>query len=377
MGSRALDPDRGQIPRTRLIYYGKSHRNRSPLRPCTLRLHLFGWVCALFLALLPGARAQTPTSTSAPAGSSEQGTISGTVTGRDGEAYEGVSVSLVIASVPTTKTVETDPNGEFIFANLPAGRFSLTIASQGFETQIVTGELHPGENWDAHNVVLPLKAATSEVRVSAAAQAEIAEQQIHIEEQQRVLGVLPNYYVSYEKNPIPLTSRQKFQLATRSSVDPLTFLLTGIFAGVEQAGNTFAGYGQGMQGYGKRYGALYADTAISNEIGGAVLPSLLRQDPRYLYKGTGTIGARAGYAIASAIVCRGDNMHWQFNYSSLLGGLAAAGISNLYYPRSERSGVQEVFENLSIGLAGNAVQNLLQEFVVKKLTPSARKTRSE
>ena len=70
-------------------------------------------------------------------------------------------------------------------------------------------------------------------------------------------------------------------------------------------------------------------------------------------------------------------MHWQFNYSSLLGGLAAAGISNLYYPRSERSGVQEVFENLSIGLAGNAVQNLLQEFVVKKLTPSARKTSSE
>jgi hypothetical protein len=282
-------------------------------------------------------------------------------------------MSLALAGAPTARITETDPNGEFQFANLPAGPFTLTATSQGFETQTLSGELHTGENYDAPTIVLPLKEATSEVTVSAAQQVEIAEEQIHIEEQQRVLGFLPNYYVSYEKNPMPLTARQKFELAFRSDIDPFTFLLTGIFAGIEQADNTFAGYGQGMQGYGKRFGANYADTVISNEIGGAILPALFRQDPRYFYKGTGSIRARTGYAIATAVICRGDNMHWQFSYASILGGLAAGGISNLYYPKGDRSGVALTFENLGVGLAGSALQNIFQEFIVKKLTPSARR----
>ncbi len=104
-------------------------------------------------------------------------------------------------------------------------------------------------------------------------------------------------------------------------------------------------------------------------IGGAILPSLFKQDPRYFYKGTGTIRSRAMYAIANAVICKGDNGRWQPNYSGILGGLAAGGISNLYYPASDRSGVELTFENALIGTAEGAVQNLFQEFVVRRLTP--------
>ena len=272
---------------------------------------------------------------------------------------------------------ETNSDGEFTFVNVPAGAFTLTVSSDGFAIQTVSGTLKPGETFDAQSIVLSMKEATSEVRVSALQQEEIAEEQIHIEEQQRVLGVLPNYYVNYDRNPVPLTTRQKYALAWRSNIDPFNFLLNGAYAGIQQADNTFAGYGQGMQGYGKRFGANYADNFIGNEIGGAILPSLFKQDPRYFYKGTGTIRARAAYAIASPVICKGDNMHWQFNYSGLLGGLAAGGISNLYYPASDRSGVALTFENAAIGIGETSIQNLFQEFIVKKLTPSARKAASQ
>lgn len=334
-------------------------------------------VAVLFLLPVSWARAQTVAATSAPAAAAQTGSIAGTVTGLDGEAYEGAQVALASSGAQPADTLQTDSNGEFLFSGVPAGAFTLTVASAGFVTQTVHGVVAPGETYDAKTVVLPMVEATNEVRVSAASQVEIAEEQIHIEEQQRVLGVLPNYYVSYDTNPMPLTSRQKFSLAWKSNINPFTFLLTGAAAGLEQATNTFVGYGQGMQGYGKRFGANYADTFVSNEIGGAILPSLFHQDPRYFYKGTGGIKARAAYAISTAVICKGDNMHWQFNYSGILGGLAAGGISDLYYPASDRSSTAVIFENLGVGLAGSAVQNLFQEFVVKKLTPSARKARSQ
>lgn len=324
-------------------------------------------------------KAQKPAADPQPsaADSGETGSIQGTVAGKDGELYEGVRVDLAIPGEPLPQSTETDSNGEFSFANLPAGAFTLTISSHGFVTQTRSGILAGGEAYDAHTVVLPMMEASSEVFVSARQQEEIAEQQIHIEERQRVLGVLPNYYVSYAKNPVPLTSRQKFALAWRSSIDPFTWVLNGAWSGIQQADNEFSGYGQGLQGYGKRLGANIADTFVSNEVGGAILPSLFKQDPRYFYKGTGTIRARVGYAIASAVICRGDNMRWQFNASGILGGLAAGGISNLYYPASNRSGVTLTFENAGVGTAETAVQNLLQEFVIKKLTPSARRAVSQ
>jgi hypothetical protein len=137
---------------------------------------------------------------------------------------------------------------------------------------------------------------------------------------------------------------------------------------VQQAQNHFSGYGQGAEGYAKRYGASYADLVTNTFIGGAILPSLLKQDPRYFYKGTGSVKSRALYAIANAVICKGDNGKWQANYSAILGSIAAGGISNLYYPANDR-GAGLTFENAAIGIGATAAANLLQEFVIRKLTP--------
>ena len=298
------------------------------------------------------------------------GSIHGVVVDPDGDVYEDATVELVQSGsgIPILRSVKSDSDGAFSFAGVPAGAFKLTISSSGFAPQVLSGVLHPGEDYNAKPIVLLATSATSEVRVTASTD-EIAVEELHQEEQQRVLGVIPNFYVTYDPNAPPLTSGQKFNLAWKSSIDPISFLAAGVFAGIEQASNSFSGYGQGAEGYGKRYGASFADNFVGNMIGGAILPSLLKQDPRYFYKGTGTIRSRVFYAIANSVVCKGDKGHWQTNYSAIAGGLAAGGISNLYYPASNRSGVTLSFENAAIGTAASAAQNLFQEFVVRKLTP--------
>jgi Carboxypeptidase regulatory-like domain len=330
----------------------------------------------LFLLLISAVSAQTlPGGSQAPVSEvPSNGIVQGVVTGKDGEVYEGVRVTLAVKGAEPARIQITNGEGEFTFVNVPAGPFTLSASSEGFAPETFSGALNPGETFEAPSFVLSMEHASTEVRVSAAQQEEIAQEQVNIEEKQRIFGVLPNFYVSYDPHPVPLTARQKFSLAWKSNIDPFAFVLNGAFAGVEQANNTFAGYGQGAQGYAKRFGANYADSFISTEIGGAILPVLFKQDPRYFYKGTGSAWARAGYAIANTFICKGDNMRWQFNYSGVLGGLAAGGIANLYYPESDREDISTTFVEAGIGFAGTAVQNLFQEFVVKKLTPSARKT---
>jgi hypothetical protein len=297
------------------------------------------------------------------------GSIHGVVMDKDGAVCEGATVDLDDAGTSATaaKTATSDSNGRFSFSDIPPGAFRLTLSSKGFETQVVQGELHPGENFEARAIEL-MVTSTSEVRVTAS-QVEIAVEQVREEEQQRVLGVIPNFYVSYAPNAAPLTVKQKFDLGWKSSIDPVSFLAVGFFAGIEQAENTFSGYGQGAQGYAKRYGAGYANSFIGTMLGSAILPSWWKQDPRYFYKGTGTTRSRALYAIANSVICKGDNGKWQPNYSGIVGGLAAGGISNLYYPASDRDGLTLTFENAALGAAEGAVQNLIQEFVIRKLTP--------
>jgi hypothetical protein len=152
-------------------------------------------------------------------------------------------------------------------------------------------------------------------------------------------------------------------------IDPVTFLGVGTSSALEQATNSLSGYGQGAQGYAKRYGAGYADGFVNTMIGAGILASWWKQDPRYFQKGTGSIRSRALYAIAMSVVCKGDNGHWQTNYSGIVGGLAAGGISNLYYPAGSRAGVGLTFENALIGTGEGAIQNLIQEFIIRRLTP--------
>jgi len=194
--------------------------------------------------------------------------------------------------------------------------------------------------------------------------AEFAEFQFQDETKQRVLGFIPNFYVTYVHNAVPLTPKRKFALAWKSGLDPVTLGLTGAIAGVEQAQNNFSGYGRGAQGYAKRYSAAYADLMTSTFIGSAILPIVLKQDPRYFYKGSGSRAARFLYAIANSVICKGDNGHWQANYSNILGNFAAGGISNLYYPPQSRNGMSLAFENALIGIGTTAVVNVIEEFFI-------------
>lgn len=298
------------------------------------------------------------------------GSINGTIADQSGALVAGARVKLIGENRPLNPEVLSGADGQFSFTNIAPGSFQLTITSTGFATQTVSGILHPGEIDTLPQIVLLVAPNVTEVQVGVP-QTEVAQEQIKVEEKQRVLGTIPNFYVSYIPNAAPLNARQKFQIAWKTVVDPVTFLVTGGLAGVQQAQNHFIGYGQGAQGYAKRFGADYADTVTSTFVGGAILASLLKQDPRYFYKGTGSKGSRFLYAIANSVICKGDNRHWQPNYSNVLGNLASGGISNLYYPAQDRNGAELTFANAAIGLGAGAFTNVLQEFVLRKLTPKA------
>ncbi len=264
--------------------------------------------------------------------------------------------------------LRSDDKGQFFFANIAPGPFQVTITAPSFATQTSSGVLQPGQNYLVPRTALAVATAVTDVEVGIP-QTEVAEEQIKVEEKQRVLGVLPNFYVSYIPNAVPLTPKQKFKFAAKTVVDPFTFVFVGGVAGVQQAQNHFRGYGQGAQGYAKRFGAGYADAVSGTFIGSAILPSFLKQDPRYFYKGTGSKTFRFLYASANAFICKGDNGHWQPNYSNMLGSLAAGGVSNLYYPVQDRNGVALTFENAAVGIGTSAVANLFQEFLIRNLTP--------
>jgi hypothetical protein len=299
------------------------------------------------------------------------GSISGTIVDRSGAAVAGARVNLAREGQSPNQEAVTGEDGQFSFANITPGAFQISTTAAGFATQTSSGILHPGEVCVVPPIMLTVATALSEVHVVLPRE-EVAELEIKEEEKQRVLGVIPNFYVSYIPNAAPLTPKQKLELAWKMTVDPITFGLVGVTAGIEQAQNSFSAYGQGAEGYGKRYGAAYADTVTGTFIGGAILPSLFKQDPRYFYKGTGSKRSRALYAIANSVICKGDNGHWQANYSAILGSLAAGGISNSYYPAKNR-GAGLVFENAAIGIAGAAAANLFQEFLIRKLTPKVPK----
>ena len=142
---------------------------------------------------------------------------------------------------------------------------------------------------------------------------------------------------------------------------------SAIAAGIEQARNSYYQFGQGMEGYGKRFGAQYADNVNGVIIGGVIMQSVFHQDPRYFYKGTGSFRSRALYALATAFVRKGDNGHWQPDYSDVLGSLAAGEISTLYYPASSRTGLR-LFHDVLSGFAWSAAGNLFEEFLSRKIT---------
>jgi hypothetical protein len=206
-----------------------------------------------------------------------------------------------------------------------------------------------------------------------ATRVELAQRQIEDQEQQRLLGFMPNFLVSYLPDAVPLNTRQKFELSWKSRLDPVRFGVTGIVAGIQQARNIYSGFGDGAAGYTRRYAAEYANGLTRSLVTQVLLPSLFKQDPRYFYKGTGGPTSRMGYAISRAVIKKGDNGRWQPNYSGILGSLASGALSNLYYPAQDRKGVRLTFENAAFGIGGAAVGHLAQEFLYRRLTSHSRK----
>ena len=181
------------------------------------------------------------------------------------------------------------------------------------------------------------------------------------EQSQRILGVMPRFGVTSRLNAPPLTTGQKFRLFARSSFDPYQYFSAGLQAGISQAQNEFPGYGQGAAGYGKRYGASLADQVSSNFFANFVYPSLLKEDPRYFRLGEGSFRHRMFHSLAEEFVCHTDQGGRSFNWSNVLGAFSSGGLSNAYYPRSDR-GFGLTMSRSAISLLYGSAGGVLDEF---------------
>ena len=188
------------------------------------------------------------------------------------------------------------------------------------------------------------------------------EKQIQKQEQsQRILGVMPMFSVTSRQNAPPLTPSEKFHLMLKQVTDPFTFGSAAVQAGIGQATNEFPGYGQGAEGYAKRYGATYADQASSQFFSNFFYSVLFKEDPRYFRSGEGTIKHRIGHALTQEFVCHKNAGGRSFSWENVLGAFTAGGLSNVYYPSTDR-GFGLTISRSTIALAYGSAGGLLQEF---------------
>ncbi len=301
----------------------------------------------------------------------QPGHISGTVTDVGGALIPGATAALEGPRQQDTRSVVANDNAVFEFDNVQAGvPYHVTVSAQGFaDWRSDTLVLTPGQVSHLTDIKLRLQGENASVIVTAS-RAEIAAAQVKMEEQQRVFGFIPNFYTVYDHNAVPLTAKLKFELALKISIDPITFAGTSFLAASNQASD-YPKYVQGMKGYGQRFGAVYTNDLTDIMIGGAILPAILHQDPRYFYQGTGTTKSRLRHALSSPIICKGDNGRWQPNISSLGGYLASGAIANAYYPQPNR-GAGLVLSTFAVDFSANVANGIIQEFVLRKFTPSVK-----
>jgi hypothetical protein len=188
-----------------------------------------------------------------------------------------------------------------------------------------------------------------------------AEQQLKQQESQRMLGVIPAFNEVMGGHAAPLRASQKFDLFLHSAFDPYQFVIVGLDAGIEQAEDQFPEYHYGIQGYSRRYLAAFGDNFDGNLWGNAILPSVLRQDPRYYRLGHGKVMHRILYSASTAVICKGDNGKWQPNVSNVAGNLIGGAISNFYYPAVDR-GLGLTFERGLTVTATGTIGSLAEEF---------------
>ena len=313
------------------------------------------------LAASSHARSQT-----LPRSDSASAVITGVVVDPDGNYIPGASVSIVSSRNDFKSSAVAGANGRFTLENLnPAAVYHLTIAASGFEEwKSPEIALQSGQQLDLNTIALKISAV--ETSVTAVFADKVAAEQIRGEEQQRILGVIPNFYVVYARDAVPMPASLKFKLALRAETDVVTFTGDAMLAGINQAADTPA-FRQGAKGYAQRFGIAYAGGATDVLIGEAILPSLLHQDPRYFYSGEGTRKQRLHHALRSVFLTRGDNGTTQVNYSGIGGDLASAALANAYYPQANR-GPHLFLSSWGISTGGRVLNVLVQEFVLRRYT---------
>jgi carboxypeptidase family protein len=340
------------------------------------KISIVGWRTWRFFVLLlclygsRNSKAQEQLTLLSDAPRPAPGTIVGTVVDINDDAIPGATVVLQSASVKSRRTLVSNDQGFFEFNGVEPETYQVKISAQGFGDWTSPDlALKPGQYVILTVPRLQIATAFTSVTVGYSAE-EVATEQVKLEEKQRIFGIIPNFYVSYDQNAAPLTAKLKFRLAAKVAFDPITFIGVGIAAGAEQAGD-HPNYPQGWKGFGERYGAAYTNGFTDIMIGGAILPSLLHQDPRYFYQGTGTTKSRVLHAVSFPFICRGDNGRLQPNYSTIGGDLGSAAIANAYYPASNR-GLGLFLGNFLIGTGQRAAANLAQEFILSRVTHRAR-----
>jgi hypothetical protein len=302
----------------------------------------------------------------------ESASIAGTVLDLSGATVIGAEVTLMPRGGAQSQKMVSGANGEFNFAMIPPGSYVVIVNAKDFA--IFTSAEFVVANQQVYEVPdVSLSVATANMEVTVHPTEFIAAEQLRAAEKQRLMGVIPNFYTSYIFDASPLNAKQKFLFAVRGTFDPVSMVGVGFGAGIEQATNAYAGYGQGAAGYAKRFAAKFADGRSSDFLTHAVLPSLFHQDPRYYYQGSGSFKSRLAHAVGSAFFARSDSGLTVPNYSFLLGDLGSAALSNLYYPKANR-GANLVFTNAAVGLAGRMAGNILREFS-RRLTTNVPRDR--
>ncbi len=292
--------------------------------------------------------------------------IKGVVSDIQGGLVPGAHI-VIACTEPATTTQETtaDSAGFFSVGGLSAGTYSVTISSPGLKTYVVHDlHLRPGQIYSLPEISLPIARTTADVTVTLTTE-ELAETELHNELKQRVLGVLPNFYTSYQWNAAPLTAKQKLKLTLRATTDPVFLGTTAITAGIQYARNDYPEYGDGPAGYWRRYGAAYGDAVIGRFMSSVVFASVFHQDPRYFVMTNGSWERRSWHAISSTVIQRGDNRHWQPAYAHIFGSASAALIASTYHPGSNPGKL--VLDDTILDLGNKAANNLIREFVLRHL----------
>jgi hypothetical protein len=159
----------------------------------------------------------------------------------------------------------------------------------------------------------------------------------------------------------PLSSKEKFELFVSKTVAAPQILSSAAAAGISEARGTLSGYGQGGEGFGKRFGAFWATGASSQFFGTFVLPSALHEDPRFFVRLDGGWQGRVGHALRRVVEIRTDTGGKKFNLPGTLGPLLAEALANTYLPDNERT-TSKTFQRYGIRIGFGAANNLLKEY---------------